>query len=146
MDEPVTGAHGAMAETRLCPACGAPLPADARSCLACGSMVVTGSGVAAMTADLAASTQPPEPPLWQPPSVDSSPDQAHTPLAPGEWRCQWCGAANPAGADRCVQCQAAYPDPARDVAMLAEAQRRLTIIEQELDARKRTRRFWGLLP
>jgi hypothetical protein len=27
--------------------------------------------------------------------------------------------------------------------MLAEAQRRLTIIEQELDTRKRVRRFWS---
>jgi hypothetical protein len=75
--------------------------------------------------------------------IDSVPTIAPVALAPGEQRCQWCGGVSPAEADRCAHCQAAFPDPARDAVMLAEAQRRLTIIEQELDARKRVRRFWS---
>jgi hypothetical protein len=75
--------------------------------------------------------------------IDAIPTLAPVALAPGEQRCQWCGGVSPAEADRCAHCQAAFPDPARDAAMLAEAQRRLTIIEQELDTRKRVRRFWS---
>lgn len=146
MDEAVTGAPGAP-ETKRCPACGSPLPLDARSCLACGSIVVTGGEAAhATTPDLSEPAQPPEPPIWRSPGVDAETEQLTGPLGPGEQRCQWCGARSPAEADSCVQCHAAFPDPARDAAMLAEAQRRLTIIEQELDAKKRPRRFWGLLP
>jgi hypothetical protein len=93
---------------------------------------------------LAQSTEPPlADPLSAPPPSEVAPLFAPVTLAPGEQRCQWCGGVSSAGADRCAHCQAAFPDPARDAAMLAEAQRRLTIIEQELDARKRTRRFWS---
>ncbi|HKV85978.1 MAG TPA: zinc ribbon domain-containing protein [Ktedonobacterales bacterium] len=127
-----------------CPACGAPLPSDARSCLSCGSPVIAAAGAPA-AAEILTRAPVDEPLLWQPPSADSPPDPSQAPLAPGEQRCQWCGGVSPAEADRCAHCQAAFPDPARDAAMLAEAQRRLTIIEQELDARKRPRRFWSRL-
>ena len=137
-----------------CPACGAPLPPDARSCLSCGSMIVARAMDAAVPAavPLAPPVEPVEPPFADPPgkpapvegqSLDTTPSATPVPLAPGEQRCQWCGGVSPAEADRCAHCQAAFPDPARDAAMLAEAQRRLTIIEQELDARKRPRRFWN---
>lgn len=146
MDESVVGANGAPEASR-CPACGSPLPADARSCLACGSIVVAGSAGGSVAPDnLQEPAQPSEPLLWQAPSIDVTPEQTPRPLNPGEQRCQWCGTVSQASADRCAQCGAAFPDPARDAAMLAEAQRRLTIIEQELDAKKRPRRFWGLLP
>lgn len=136
-----------------CPACGAPLPPDARSCLSCGSMIVARAMDAAVPAAVPLA-EPAEPPFADPPgnpapvdgqSLDTTPSATPDPLAPGEQRCQWCGGVSPAEADRCAHCQAAFPDPARDAAMLAEAQRRLTIIEQELDARKRPRRFWSRL-
>lgn len=144
MDEPTPGANETPEASR-CPACGSPLPPDARSCLACGSIVVSGVE-GAITPDLPEPMQPSEPPIWQSPDAGGAPVQMTGPLGPEERRCQWCGSVSPADAESCVQCHAAFPDPARDAAMLAEAQRRLTIIEQELDAKKRPRRLWGLLP
>lgn len=138
MDEPVTVGQ----TVERCPACGSELPADALSCLACGSPVITARE------PIAPDTPPPpapiaEPPRW-PPSSGAALADASTPLAPGEQRCQWCGQISPTGATECVHCHAAFPDPARDAAMLAEAQRRLMLMEQELDAKKRPRKFWHL--
>ena len=141
MDEPANETP----EANRCPACGSPLPVDALSCLSCGSVVVANVG-ASPAQDIPSSAQFTEPSPWQAPRNDSASAQPPAPLAPGEQRCQWCGEVSPADAEKCAHCQAAFPDPARDAAMLAEAQRRLTIIEQALDAKKRPRRFWGLLP
>ena len=138
------------ASANRCPACGAPLSPDARSCLSCGSMMVAAPEMTTQSVGAIASPRVTDPPRAEPlrapqdaAPIDAIPVVAPVALSPGEQRCQWCGGVSPAEADRCAHCQAAFPDPARDAVMLAEAQRRLTIIEQELDARKRVRRFWS---
>jgi hypothetical protein len=59
-------------------------------------------------------------------------------------RCQWCGAVNPAGRERCIQCDAAFPKPEQDAAILRASQERIRAAQEYTEMVHRKRGGWSL--
>lgn len=123
-----TTAGGTASETMPCPSCGAPAALGAEGkyveCDTCG--------LVPLSADASA-------------ELELVPKQE--PLPEGAVRCQWCGAANPPELERCQKCNAAFPNPDMDLAMLKAAEDRLRVLEDEITLREQQRRhgFFGKL-
>ncbi|HZC78232.1 MAG TPA: hypothetical protein VE258_10805 [Ktedonobacterales bacterium] len=98
-----------------CPACGAPFAAAA-ACPACGRSTLREG----------ASTQTP------------APAPARMP-GPHEWRCDWCEAINPLGAQRCSAYGAVYPRADQDAAVQRAADARIRTALDEIVIRERLR-------
>lgn len=107
-----------------CPSCGEPAPLGAESayvdCETCGIVPLTRTTMT--SAELEPEVMAPEP------------------LPVGAVRCQWCGAANPPDVERCVRCNAAFPKPEMDLAMLKAAEDRLRVLEDEITLRENQRK------
>jgi rRNA maturation endonuclease Nob1 len=95
-----------------CPACGAPLAAEAAACPACGRSTLREEASAETTARMP---------------------------GPHEWRCDWCEAINPLGAQRCSACGAVYPRADQDAAVQRAADARIRIALDEIVIRERLR-------
>lgn len=61
-------------------------------------------------------------------------------LPEGAIRCQWCGTANPPELERCRKCNAVFPKPEMDLAMLKAAEDRLRVLEDEITLREQQRK------
>jgi hypothetical protein len=152
---------------RLCPLCGGSALPEASFCPFCGTPLsaATTSGQSLSANDqpspvggasgglpagsspatwLASGVYPASPAPSAQATQPTPPASAHAPAA--EWRCQWCGAANPRSAERCVACGAAYPSPEQDAAMTRAAEARIRAVTDSLDAMRRRKgfgRFFG---
>ncbi|MGZ3600216.1 MAG: hypothetical protein ACXWQ5_10965 [Ktedonobacterales bacterium] len=140
-----------------CVTCGALLPGDTMLCGTCGMPVSTGAGAPALlpipmssepallpsesqdttfaaTAESASSAE--EPQTAQPPRFDG-PVQ----------RCNWCGALNAEGAERCVSCNATFPKPEQDDLLTRASRERVRLAMQDFEEvdRKRSRGFFARL-
>lgn len=108
-------------EVMPCPRCGAPARIDAEagfvSCDACGVMSLTSV-----------------------PDMDEPREADDEPLPEGAVRCQWCGAVNPPQVERCQRCNAMFPKPEMDLAMLKAAEDRLRVLEDEITLREQQRK------
>ena len=104
-------------DTMPCPSCGAPAATGAEGkyveCEVCGLVPV---------------------------SVSAEQVAEQEALAEGAVRCQWCGAANPPELERCRMCNAAFPNPDMDLAMLKAAEDRLRALEDEITLREQQRK------
>jgi hypothetical protein len=56
--------------------------------------------------------------------------------------CEWCGAANLAGAERCVRCNAHFPRPEQDALLTRASQERLRLALSEIEMHERMRTPW----
>jgi hypothetical protein len=123
METPANASGG----TTRCPACGAPLAAEAEACAVCGARV---GGIPA------AETMP-----------DATEETELLPaLDPGtEKRCDWCGAVNPLAEARCRQCGALFPRPEQDALVERAAAERMRALEDEIELRRRKRGWLGAL-
>ena len=72
----------------------------------------------------------------------AGPAPAGEPLGEDAVRCQWCGAANPPDLERCRACNAVFPNPEMDLAMLKAAEERLRVLEDEISLRTHQRKNW----
>lgn len=113
---------GMATEPVLCPSCGTPAALGSEGafveCKTCGVVPVTASAVE--------------------PAVEPAPDEE--PLSEGAVRCQWCGTANPPDLERCRRCNAVFPKPEMDLAMLKAAEDRLRVLEDEISLREQQRK------
>ena len=60
-----------------------------------------------------------------------------TPSTLGEKLCAWCGARSPASAERCQQCNAAFPKPELDAALQRDSDERIAAALDALASQKR---------
>ena len=132
---------------RLCPLCGGAAVPEASFCPFCGTPLASPpSGSQLLAADRpsqtggASSVPPAGSPLatWSASGVHPAPP---VPAPTAQWRCQWCGAKNPRGTDRCVACGAAYPSPEQDAAIARAAEERIRSVTESLEAMRRRRGF-----
>ncbi|HEX8994776.1 MAG TPA: zinc ribbon domain-containing protein [Ktedonobacterales bacterium] len=132
---------------RRCPACGAPVSADARFCGACGMEILP-------TQPAPPATETPQPRASMSEAVSAAPavelaaaaasltptgptpaSMAAAPDADGR-RCHWCGAINPPDTIRCVACEAVFPTPEGDAALETAAHARIQAMESDIKRRR----------
>jgi ribosomal protein L40E len=77
----------------------------------------------------------------QQPAEGEQPAQAAG-LAAIERVCEWCGTANPAGAERCMRCNAHFPRPEQDALLTRVSQERLRLALSEIEMHERMRTPW----
>lgn len=147
-----------------CVHCGAPLHIGVANCVACGLPVSVAAGAptsppaAADPATLPAAGDPATPPSAQQdlaiadmtmrtPTAGQAPiAQPPQPTGP-MYRCNWCGAMNPAGVDRCASCNATFPKAEQDDLLNRASRERVRLAMQDLEEidRKRSRSFLARL-
>lgn len=59
-------------------------------------------------------------------------------------RCGWCETKNRLDAERCVRCNAMFPRPEQDEAIRRAGEARIQAGEDEIELRKRVRKWGGL--
>jgi hypothetical protein len=77
-----------------------------------------------------------------------APQTAQPPQAEGPMiRCNWCGAMNAEGAERCVSCNATFPKREQDDLLTRASRERLRLAMQDFEEvdRKRSRGFFARL-
>lgn len=121
--------ESSMPDVAPCPRCGTParLGAEAGtvSCVACGVVSL---------ASVPGADEP-----WET-DEEPIPEAVNEPLPEGAVRCQWCGAINSSELERCQKCNAVFPKPEMDLAMLKAAEDRLRVLEDEITLRERQRK------
>lgn len=146
-----------------CVHCGVPLHIGVANCVSCGLPVSVAAGAptsppAAADPAIAAASDPATPPSAQqdsaiadttmraPTVVQPPMAQPLQPTGPMH-RCNWCGAMNPAGADRCASCNATFPKPEQDDLLNRASRERVRLAMQDLEEidRKRSRSFLARL-
>lgn len=109
---------------------------DAVSCPSCGGLATLGTDGAFVECTTCGLV-----PVAEKPTGSAA---AEEPLREDAVRCQWCGAANPPELERCRKCNAAFPNPEMDLAMLKAAEERLRVMEDEISLRSHQRKSWLL--
>ncbi|HEX8036159.1 MAG TPA: hypothetical protein VF510_20045 [Ktedonobacterales bacterium] len=138
-----------------CVTCGALLPGDAVLCGACGMPVSAGAGAPAPSP---ISSEPAPLPTEsqdtafaataEGASSAEEPQTAQPPLPEGPvLRCNWCGAMNAEGAERCVSCKATFPKREQDDLLIRASRERVRLAMQDFEEvdRKRSRGFFARL-
>lgn len=119
--------EGSSPDTTPCPRCGMPAKMSAESghveCDTCGGVLVE----SAVSEPLLATTSEPQ-------------ETDDEPMPEDAVCCQWCGAVNPPELERCRRCNAMFPKPEMDLAMLKAAEDRLRVLEDEINLRERQRK------
>lgn len=118
--------EGSSPEATPCPRCGMPATRRAES----GYVVCDTCGVV----QAESSTMPPVA------DMDEPQEAVDEPMMEGAVRCQWCGAVNPAELEQCCRCNAVFPKPEMDLAMLKAAEDRLRVLEDEISLREQQRK------
>lgn len=134
-----------------CPTCGASYQPGATICVYCGSPLIPaqapGGGSPAL-GSLSQTQQPSTAAAQADPAAESA---LAAPQAEGgpRKRCSWCGAQNPADAQTCEGCGAAFPRPEQDEALLRASEERIRVANDSISTLRKERerkgfgRFFG---
>lgn len=147
------------ASTALCASCGAPLRIGAAICDSCGLPIPAGSAGPSVPAQ---PSTPNAAPATPPADYQDATTTAVTATIPGASqqeiaqppqpagpvrRCNWCGAVNPIGSERCVSCNATFPKAEQDDLLTRASRERLRLAMEDFEEadRKRSRSFFARL-